>query len=259
MPLLRFIRRKWLLRRPFPVAWKQVLENRVPYYGQLPGNLKKKLREHIIIFMDEKLFEGCGGLELTEEKRVIISAYACVLILGESSDFYSDLQSILVYPDDYIAPVHEEGDSGIVTEGSEARKGEFWNLGSIVLSWKDIQQNISKNLSRQNIIFHEFAHQLDDRYGLTAGVREDGEILRDDEWTRVLASVFLNLRKKSRFGKTSVLDFYGAEHPAELFAVATEACFCTPHELQREYPELYRLLINFYNLDPGLFISTSAK
>lgn len=255
MPIFRYLRRKWLLYRSFPESWQGILENQVPYYNQLPDDLKQRLRNHTVIFMDEKLFEGCSGLEMTEEKEVIISAYACILLLGEPSDYYPDLQTILVYPGDYIAPVHEEVEGGIISEGSEARKGESWDLGSIVLSWSDIRENIRNPSQDQNLIFHEFAHQLDHRYGLTAGLGEDGDVYRDDEWTQILANSFLKLRRKARKGIPCVLDPYGATEPAELFSVATEAFFLKPSQLHEQFPKLYDVIKSFYNLDPGSFIT----
>jgi Mlc titration factor MtfA (ptsG expression regulator) len=255
MPIFRFLRRKWLLYRPFPELWQEILDTSVPYYGLLSEDLKQTLRNHLVIFMDEKLFEGCQGLEITEEMKIIISAYACVLLLGEPAGYYPDLQSILVYPDDYIAPVHEESEGGIISEGTQARKGESWDLGSIVLSWDDIRENINHRSSNQNLIFHEFAHQLDDHYSLTAGIGEAGEVFREDEWTRILAEAFRKLQRKARRGSPCVLDAYGATHPAELFSVATEAFFLNPYQLQREFSKLYDVLKTFYNIDPGSFIA----
>ena len=255
MPIFRFLKRKWLHYRSFPNNWLNILETRVPYYKQLPYELKLALRNHLVIFMDEKLFEGCSGLEMTEEKKVTISAYACVLLLGEPAGYYPDLQTILVYPDDYMAPVREEGEGGIISEGAEARKGESWSVGNIVLSWDDLRENIENRSSHRNLVFHEFAHQLDDHYGLTAGIGENGQIFRDDEWTRILAESFRTLQRKSRHGTPCTLDPYGSKHPAELFAVATEAFFLNPHKMQKEFPKLCDVLKSFYNLDPGSFVS----
>lgn len=255
MPIFRYLKRKWLLSRSFPESWYGILDRSVPYYARLPEDLKQTLRNHLVIFMDEKLFEGCNGLKMTEEKKVIISAYACILLLGEPAGYYPDLQSILVYPDDYLAPVQEEGEGGIVSEGTQARKGESWDLGSIVLSWDDIRENIENQSSGQNLIFHEFAHQLDEYYGLTAGIGDYGEIYRDDEWTHILAAAYRSLQRMSRRRIQSVLDPYGATDPAELFSVATEAFFLKPRKLRKEFPNLYDVLKSFYNLDPGLFIA----
>lgn len=249
MSLIRFLKRRWIKRKPFPERWHGLLKKHVPVYHKLPDRHKEVLKSRIVIFLNEKLFEGCGGLVLTDQIKIVIASYACVLILREPSDYYPDLQSILVYPDEYIAPVNEESD-GIVTEGTEARKGEYWNLGTIVLSWRDIRDNIYGRKRGQNLIYHEFAHQLDHRYGLTAGIDEQGKIHRDDRWTQTLAKAYRRLRYPKR-GRTSVLDSYGATNPAEFFSVATEAFFESPVRLQNEQPEVYELLKSFYGLDPS--------
>src|SRR6266513_3005787 len=43
----------------------------------------------------------------------------------------------------------------------------------------------------------------------------------------------------------------GASNPAEFFAVATETFFETPDQLEREHPELYGQLQQFYRQDPA--------
>jgi MtfA peptidase len=55
-----------------------------------------------------------------------------------------------------MAPVHEEEESGIMTEGVEPRSGESWDLGTIVLSWDDIQNDLDNSFSGSNLILHEF-------------------------------------------------------------------------------------------------------
>jgi Mlc titration factor MtfA (ptsG expression regulator) len=48
-----------------------------------------------------------------------------------------------------------------------------------------------------------------------------------------------------------VLDVYGAEDPAEFFAVATEAFFEDARRLQSHHAELYAALSDYYCLDPA--------
>lgn len=248
--MFRFLKRKWVLSRPFPDAWNQLLRDRVPVYNRLPHAYKEQLKKRMQVFLDEKLFEGCGGLRITEEIKIVIAAYASVLILEETSDYYGNLSAILVYPDSYVAPVEEEGAGGIVTSGYEPRSGEYWGAGSIVLAWKEIREDIYSPHRGQNVIYHEFSHLLDDRYGLTAGIDMDGNAIRDDEWTRVLAKAYRTLVRDAGYGRKNVLDSYGAKNPAELFSVATEAFFEIPGELNRVFPALYSVLRNFYGLDP---------
>src|SRR3569832_2443430 len=46
------------------------------------------------------------------------------------------------------------------------------------------------------------------------------------------------------------LDPYAARHPAEFFAVASEAFFVRPTPLAAAYPEIYRLLAAYYRQNP---------
>ena len=250
MPIFQYFRRRWLLRKPFPGRREEILKYKVPYYQRLPTRYQDMLKDRITIFLDEKLFEGCGGLQLTEEMKVIVAAYACLLILEVPSDYYPDLQSILIYPDDYMAPVYEEDAAGVVTQGTEPRKGESWDTGNIILSWQDITDSIYDEENHQNLIIHEFSHQLDQRYGLSAGIDERGDVIRDDEWNRTFAKAYRDHRWKMERGRKSTLDEYGAVDPAEFFAVASEAFFEDPKNLRVEYSAIYKLLASFYNIDP---------
>lgn len=47
-----------------------------------------------------------------------------------------------------------------------------------------------------------------------------------------------------------MLDFYGATNPAEFFAVATESFLEKPAQLQKEHPELYEELRDYYKISP---------
>ncbi|MEX2573075.1 MAG: M90 family metallopeptidase [Balneolaceae bacterium] len=245
--------------RAFPEPWLRLLNSRVPYYSFLDSSLKEKLKIHMPVILDEKIFEGCGGLEMTEEKRVVIAAYATVLILGDPAGYYPDLHAILVYPGDYVAPVREEDEWGIVTEGTEARSGESWHSGSLVLSWRDIQRDIQHPFNGRNLIFHEFAHQLDEKYGLTAGIDESGNARTSTEWNELLAKNYRILRSSAAAGRKSILDPYGATHPAEFFAVATECFFENAHQMKQRMPELYEMFRGFYYMDPAAYLPSGGK
>ncbi|WP_069132658.1 M90 family metallopeptidase [Rhodohalobacter halophilus] len=249
MPVIRYFIRKWVKSQPLSAERQRILQQKVPLFRKLPGHYKERLQEHLKILLHEKYFEGCGGLQLTEDMKVIVGAYASVLILEETADYYGDLQSILIYPDDYVAPVNQETEGGFIEEGFENRKGEYWQAGVIVLSWQDIESQLfgEERGSGLNLIIHEFSHFLDDRYGLTAGIDLDGKTLRDDEWTNIIAKAYRDLRFTR---KSSFLDRYGAENPAEFFSVATELFFERPERLLQENKKLYTLLEKFYRLDP---------
>jgi len=242
-------RRKRLRAKPFPPQWRAVLESSFPLYRKLPTADQEELQGHIQVFVAEKNFEGCGGLKITEEMKVIIAAQACLLLLHRETDYYPRLQSILVYPSTYV--VKEANHSGhVVTERASDRLGESWPTGAVVLAWDSARCGARGVDDGQNVVLHEFAHQLDQEDGSADGVPILERRSRYAQWARVLGGEFETLCRETKCGGETVLDQYGAKNPAEFFAVATECFFEKPHKLRRKHPELYEELKEFYRQDP---------
>ncbi|NOY39488.1 MAG: zinc-dependent peptidase, partial [Nitrospirae bacterium] len=91
------------MKQPFPREWEEILRGNVALYKHLPEDLRDRLHGYINVFLDEKRFEGCGGLQLTDAMKVTIAAQACLLLLKGNPTFYPRLKSIVIYPGAYIA------------------------------------------------------------------------------------------------------------------------------------------------------------
>jgi MtfA peptidase len=245
---LRRRRRRRIRSTAFPDAWRGVLRTSVPFYAKLPAHLQRELEGHVQVLLAEKTFEGCGGLTLTDDIRITIAGHAALLLVGSTEPrYYPGLRSVLVYPSSYFAPV-EETDEGIVTERQEARLGESWRRGVVVLAWDAARAGAHDPRDGDNVIVHEFAHQLDTEDGVADGVPYLDAPSDYIAWARALAPEYERLRAEPH---GSVLDSYGATNPAEFFAVATEAFFEKPHQLRAHNAALYTELSRFYRLDPA--------
>jgi Mlc titration factor MtfA (ptsG expression regulator) len=245
-------RRERLRRAPFPRAWLEIIEKNVSLYRRLPQEDRRELHGLIQIFLAEKYFEGCGGLELTEQIKVTIAAQACLLLLHRQTDIYPRLVTVLVYPSAYL--VKRKTDRigpGTFLEGDAVHLGESWSSGVVVVSWDNVRARPSDARPRQNLVLHEFAHQLDVEDGAANGTPVLEESGRYTTWARVLNTEYERLRRDSSLGRPTVLDEYGASDPAEFFAVATECFFEKPHVLRGRHPELYDELKSFYRQDPA--------
>ena len=247
--LLKKWRRKRLIRQPFPSGWLKILRQRVPYYGLLTPKEQEELQCDIRIFLSEKQFEGCGGLEITDEMRVTIAAQACILLLNRRHDYYPNLQSILVYPSAYMAEERSIDAAGIVSEGTQARLGEAWLRGAVILSWDDVQRGSKDLHDGHNVTLHEFAHQLDQQDGAFDGAPLLAKRSHYFSWARILRKEYEALRNSSERGESTFIDGYGATDPAEFFAVITEAFFENPKDLKQKHPELYEELKQFFRQD----------
>jgi len=241
-------RRKRLKRTPFPPDWLHILEADVELYGRLPEADRAELQEHVTVLLAEKRFEGGGGFTITDRVRVVIAAQACLLLLHRDARYFPGLSSIIVYPDEYLAPLVEVDEAGIVTEGTDRRSGEYVTEGALVLSWTDVRRDGLDVHGAYNVVLHEFAHQLDAEEGVTA-VPAAGD--RPSQVYQVLEREYRQLKRDLRRGRTTFLDPYGTENLAEFFAVATEAFFETPAALRDAQRELYEELRRLYRQDPA--------
>ncbi|MBN1885295.1 MAG: zinc-dependent peptidase [Candidatus Krumholzibacteriota bacterium] len=243
-------RREALKREAFPPRWLEVIERRVAYWHLLSTADKLELLGLVRIFLDEKRFEGCGGLEMNDTVRVVIASLACILLLHRETDVFPGLDSILVYPGEFSSPVEEYHDSGIVTQGFETREGESWGEGALVLSWDVVLEDAADASDGVNVVFHEFAHQLDDEATRAAGAGylPDGDL---SAWTAVMDREYRELVEDVEEGYDTFIDEYAAESPAEFFAVVTEYFFELPLDLEEEHPDLYDAMRLYYRQDPA--------
>jgi len=248
---LRARRRQRLRERAFPPEWRAFVEQNVPYYGCLTADERRELEGLVQIFLAEKSFEGAGGLGVTDEIRVTIATQACMLILGRETDIYPGLDAIIVYPRAYVAHAIQRQPDGTVFEGRQLRLGESWSRGALVLSWDDVLRGASDLHDGHNVVFHEFAHQLDDESGVADGAPLLPKSSMYLAWARVLGAEYRSLVESVERHRPTLLDQYGATNPAEFFAVTTEFFFERPREFQSLYPELYEQLRIFYRQDPA--------
>ena len=242
-------RRETIRHKPFPPEWEEILNKNITIYPHLPDNLKQQLHSLINVFLDEKLFEGCGELEITDEIRVTIAAEACMLMLNREPHYYPTLRSILVYPHAYSAKQYKQVGNVYIEEPS-GRLGESWTGGNVVLAWDHVKAGAHNFDDGHNVVLHEFAHQLDQEDGSGNGVPILEKRSSYISWARVFNKEYQQLVKDTQKHRKNVMDTYGATNPAEFFAVATETFFEKPRQLKKKEPELYEQLKGYYQVNP---------
>jgi Mlc titration factor MtfA (ptsG expression regulator) len=230
---------------------RAVIEHNLTVHELLSDADLRELEGKARVLLEEKSFEGCGGLDLTDEHRVTIAAYGALLLLHRETDYYPRLHSILVYPSAFLAPVrHAVGEvAGIETD--EERIGESWSAGSLVVSWEDVVADIEDAEAGCSVLIHEFAHQLDEEESLGEGVPALDSSRAYRSWQQVFSREYEAHCAAVDGGRRTLLDEYAAESPAEFFAVASETFFLLPVDLRMRHPELYRELAAFYRQDPA--------
>jgi Mlc titration factor MtfA (ptsG expression regulator) len=245
---------RWRLRRalarPLDAGQLGIIERNVLQYRGMPAPLRGQLQDLVKRFLHEKTFVGCAGLEVTEEMRVTIAAQACLLLLNRRPAVYPGLHAVLVYPGAFLVPRKQVDPGGVVTEMRQDLLGESWGDGRVILSWDHVRRAGHDPEGAQNVVLHEFAHQLDSESGSTNGAPVLGSAERYKRWSETLARDFAQLQRDTWWGYRDVLDPYGASSPAEFFAVATESFFEQPHALAARHPDLYAEFERYFRVDP---------
>ncbi len=244
----------WTARRharlralPFPAAWRRILRRRVPAVARLPADLQQRLKQHMQVFLADKPFIGCGGQAITDEVRVTVAAQACLLLLGDArAEVYPRLREILVYPQPFVVDRLQPLAGGVVHERRQALAGESWSQGRVILSWAEVLAGAADPADGQNVVVHEFAHQVDQDKGVADGRPWRPSRAQRRRWAAVMGEAFTRLNH----APSAVISGYGATEPAEYFAVVSELFFEQPQALATEAPAVYQELMGLYQVNP---------
>jgi MtfA peptidase len=205
-------------------------------------------------FIATKHFEGVGGLELTHPMRAEIALQASVPILELGLDWYKDWREVVVYPAQFVPRREVIDDAGVVHVVEEPLSGEAWLGGPVLLSYEDIEA--ASDALCYNVVIHEFAHKLDMLNGEPNGTPPLHAGMSYKAWGDAFSAAYADFVAKVEASpdpdndESFVIDPYAAEHPAEFFAVLSEAFFDVPDVLVETYPEVYEQLRQFYMQHP---------
>ena len=238
-----------------PRAIPETIWNRTlaayPFLAGLPVEQRSQLRHLTSRFLTQKEFSGAQGLRITDAIAVAIAAQACLPVLHLGLGLYDDFKGIVIHPGAMIAKREITDSAGVVHRYSEVLAGEAMEGGPVTLSWQDVQASGQAEGGGNNVVIHEFVHKIDMRDGAANGCpplqsRADREV-----WQAVMTPAYTDFREAvamaERFGGPKPwLDAYGAQSPAEFFAVACEAYFVNRPVFALEMPMLTDLFDSFF-------------
>ncbi len=245
---------KKIKKLPFTKQYEDILE-KTPHYHRLNAEDKLKLQDSIVFFIHTKQFIGVG-LDVSVEMKVLIAFYACLLMIHKNTEnCYDNLKTIVLYPHS-IMTKQIKSYGGIYTKEEFMIQGQSAN-DTVVITWHEAKRE-SYHMRHNNVIIHEFAHEINFMDGEIDGVPPI-EHSKYDEWVRVLYKEFNTLGtivlKNRKWGKYELLGAYAASNEAEFFAVVTERFFESPVSLKHHFPELYAEFEDFYQIDTALLFS----
>jgi len=246
---LRARRRQAISKQPLIKPWLEILDRNVALHARLPDDLKRQLHGHIQLFLHDKRFYGFEGLEVNDEMRVTVAGNACILLLNRPHDHFSGFRSIYLYPATFTSR-HTSYDGLVESVGRQARLGESWHRGPVVLAWDAVLHGTLDIKDGHNVVLHEFAHKLDGADGRVDGAPILGQSSNYISYARVMQREYKRLQRQAGHGARTVMDHYGASAPEEFFAVLVETFFEKPRQLNKKHPELYAEMKNCFRVDP---------
>ena len=192
-------RRRRLMALRLSDEQRQSIGKDFTIFSRLPPELRDELEGLMHVFIEEKYFEACGGMDVvTRHMQHVIAAQACLLLVNRKHDFYRNLRSILIYPSAYKAK-NEHGHDSV-------RLGESWHSGSVILAWESVIAGGRNEEDGHHVTLHEFAHQLDQADGSADGVPELSGSGCYREWSIVFSQAFERFQKKLNKGRRTVID-----------------------------------------------------
>ena len=250
--------RRWLAE-PFPAEWEAALRRHVKQAERMPVELAAKWRQRIQVFVRETSWEGCRDLKVTDEVRVVIAAYATLLVLGFEDEWLSRVRHVLVHPTPYQGRRGRIGVEGVdYSQGDwmqqleddveDEHLGEAWcEGGTIIIVWSEVPTAEHIVPTGTNVVLHEFAHVLHEMLG---GWFSTARTERGESWLEAFQNEYDRQVRDADRGRRSLLDDYAAENPEEFFCVATECFWERPGRMKSQSPTLFQLLRQCFQFDP---------
>ncbi len=243
-------RRRKLIAEAFPTWWEPILRRNVGHDALLPPELRTRLRAILRVLVAEKRWEGARGFTITEEVKVTIAAQAAIPLLGlDDHDYLDRVPTIIVYPSPFRIPNpdddYEEDDIG-----EEGIAGQAVYRGPVILAWDEVIPEGREPALGFNVVIHEFAHQLDFMDREVDGTPPLKSRAQATEWQRVMSVAFANHTRMLKANEPTFYTEHAADNETEFFADATEAYFCNPHNLKAHDPDVFRVLMGYFVVDP---------
>jgi MtfA peptidase len=221
--------------------YEPVLLQSFTYFRKLSEASKQKFLLRLHHYLKHKKFSGRNGLEITEDKKILVGAAAIQLTFGLDNYLMTRFSEIILYPDIYPSQ-----------SGRNHHKGETSMRGTIVFSWKHFYEGYAITDDKYNLGLHEMAHALE-----ISGTIDDFDKYFNEnfgKWSNVARSEYDNIQNE----RASILRKYAGANAHEFFAVCVEHFFEASEEFRTHLPEIYRWLSLTLRQDPLLTIESYA-
>jgi Mlc titration factor MtfA (ptsG expression regulator) len=221
-------------------------------FHRLSGAERQRFLIHGERLVRRAHWEGARDVDVTDEMVLTVAAHAALLTAGFAveTEPFLNVRSIVLHNGTIVTRHAQPGPvRGVVTSGPQYLAGQSGHgRGPVLLDWRTVQRQVIAPGAGVNVVYHEFAHKLDQLDGAADGMPPLPSRKARREWRQTLGTNYRRLRRR---GSDGLVRGYAATNPAEYFAVTSELFFTRPVDLRHRLPRVYRRLADFYQQDPA--------
>lgn len=206
----------------------EVLQEKLPYYKNFSDKNKKRFEHRVCVFLSKKKFIGRENIDFTDDLKLLIAGYACMLSLGRKNYLFNLVEVIILFPD---------GFSGEMNAGM--RYSEFNPKQKAVVFSQSVlanELNDPENTTKNSVLF-EFMHAMQ----VEARIRKDMDAQRFNANYQEILHYLLEPGIKSDLESTLLKEF-PFSNEFEFMAALAVCFFKQPERFQTDFPELFEYL-----------------
>jgi len=235
----------------FPTSWRAILEEKVEYYRSLTIEKKLLFEDDIVHFFNTVKFEGVQTtVDITD--KLLVASSAVIPVFGFPNWQYHFLKYVVLYPGTFDINFKFDNKSEYIT----GMVGSGIMEGRVILSKQSLHLGFANSRDKKNVGIHEFIHLLDKQDGVIDGIPT---FLNENEYVLPWLELIRSKTKQIMEGEHKDINPYGATEQVEFLTVAGEYFFESPHLLEKNHPEVYKLLCKAFNQDTTELLSATAK
>ena len=221
-------------------------------FHRLAVDEQERLLAHAHRLIRQVRWEGARGVDVTDAMILTVASHAALLAAGFElhTEPFLYVRSVVLHGGTIVTRGHRPGPvSGVYTSGPQHLAGQSGHgRGPVLLDWRTVQREVAHADRGVNVVYHEFAHKLDQLDGVADGMPPLPGREARDAWVQTIGTNYRRLRRR---GPDGLVRAYAAKSPAEYFAVTSELFFMRPVELRERLPRVYQRLADFYHQDPA--------
>ncbi len=147
-------------------------------------------------------WEGARDVVVTDEMIHVIAAHAALLTAGFEigTHPYLNVRSVIVHGRTIVTRGDRPGPvRGLVTSGPQYLAGQSGHgRGPVLLDWQTVARQVADPDRGVNVVYHEFAHKLDQLDGAADGMPPLPSRAEETAWTQTFGTNYRRLRRRGQ-------------------------------------------------------------